>query len=1672
MANDARIRLAIDGTAEVANGIDKVGSNLGTMETRAKAAAAGADTLKTALSAMAGTATIYALVKMADAVTTLNTQLRLSSNTAGEATKAYGALFEIAQKSRVSFTELGTTYAAIARSGKELGVSQDRLLTVTQSISQAMTIGGGSAASMQAALVQLGQGLSSGTLRGEELNSIMEQTPRLAKAIADGLGVPIGELRKLGEAGALTSQQIITALEKSGPQLAKEMASATLTVGQAFTMLTNSATNFIGTADAASGVSGTLAGMLQGVSGGVDSVGAAIKNNEVAFGFIVNGLAGAATAAGLTLTAIGIGAVWAAITLGGSAAVTAGLAALGAVIGLAATAGKEMSKTEGVLKISLAQINNQIETAEKNKNYTLLVGLQERKKLLEDELRDKRQKAIDSNTIGGAQSPDRLLDRASAKEAIKDQAALDALRLKLSKVPESYIKDMGEIIRLNQAGVLVGKEYTDVLAKQQALLLKKPDKGNDSAKAHADQNERMRIGRHLAIQMGEEVEAANNAYAKSMAEATKEREKFTDALAKSADTIGAQVLKLEEEEKASALATSQNITLAQAIELITIARLQEARAVQLSYGDDVAADAIQREIDNRKKLIGLIGGKELREANAKSAKEAAEEGKKAADSINKDITDALMRGFENGKGFAENFRDTVANMFRTLVLRPVISAVVSPISQGITSMMGGMGSTSSMSQSGGWMSGLSSIKGAYDAMQGGFSAAYVNAANTSYGSAMGLSTAPSGVFSGATAGELAYTNAMANGATAAQANTAALQANTANLTTTGTAMGTALSYVGAAAAGISIGSAIAGDKKLMGLTGTETSAIGFAAGAYLGAQSGSVGGPWGAFIGAVVGGVVSAGFGEGPRQYGNTTLSGTFAKGATGGNNFSGQNESRWNQKNGWFVADQSGVTRSELSGGQQSGLNALFNGVESVFSRLTAVTGDATKSLDGWSYSINQAANTAAEQTAITNALAESLGGVLVPELAAFKASGESLADTAVRVRDEFLLTNHMLALTGTTAAQAFGAAGLASTAMRENLLVAFGGMQAATATMQTYFETFFTKDERDARSKASIADSLLAVGVAVMPETLAAYRAVVEGAAKNLGTLEGQATYSTLIKLSSAFAAITPELDAVTTAFVGAAKSIKTLLASIASERSAVTGARDTLHGPQSYTLAQLQSGVAAIAATSGAPSTSAMDAANAAVIAATTRSTAAQAVVDVTKAALGSAKSANDSLVMGYAGLRSDLNKLGANYAPAKTAITFDSAQVLDNQAYAYDAEKNRLKDFSWIGYATLVNTLTTKILGIEVGKASTTYTPDYVGLRNSQGYYDLTTALDAANPKLAVASQNIAAAQTALTAAQTAFAGTAATQAVAVAAAKQASIDYATAVTAYVVEASKSVPALSRLREETVKYYEAQKQLAQGMQASAEGLRTAAVAMRLTQLGAVQSVAQKQADFAQNYSLALSTSGATKGGYADKMAAALPALSDALKETSTLRDWAIATAQLAVQSNTIADQLGTSANGLTYEADSLALLDSIDATLSLLDDSTAAITRAIESSAELTATGLRAVVSALGGTPAFAAGGYHSGGLRMVGENGPELEVTGPSRIFNAAQTRGMFAGGGDTSRMEALLEKVIAENVAIRAELRAITVHSANTSDNTRRMDRNGVMVYTDPGAPISTKVAA
>lgn len=240
-----------------------------------------------------------AIVRQADAMTSMTSRLALLTGGVQAAMGVQDQLYAVAQRSRQGFTDLADTYSGVYRAGEALNLSQREILTVTEAVANAMALSGGAADSQRAALIQLNQGLASGVLRGEELNSVMEQSPRLARALADGLNVPIGKLREMGKEGELTAQRVIEALQRAAPGLARELASSTLTVGQGMTLLSNSATRLIGDLDRASGASAAAARLLGSVATSLDSVGDAVRRNETAVNLLFGATAGVGLAAAI-----------------------------------------------------------------------------------------------------------------------------------------------------------------------------------------------------------------------------------------------------------------------------------------------------------------------------------------------------------------------------------------------------------------------------------------------------------------------------------------------------------------------------------------------------------------------------------------------------------------------------------------------------------------------------------------------------------------------------------------------------------------------------------------------------------------------------------------------------------------------------------------------------------------------------------------------------------------------------------------------------------------------------------------------------------------------------------------------------------------------------------------------------------------------------------------------------------------------------------------------------------------------------------------------------------------------------------------------------------------------------------------------------------------------------
>ncbi len=813
-------------------------------------------------------------IQTADAVTTLNNTLRLATGSAQAAGQAYTALFDIAQRSRVSFTELGATFASLNRAGQEMGVSQQRMLSVTEAVSNAMTISGGSAQSLQAALVQLGQGMASGVLRGEELNSVMEQAPRLAKALADGMGVPLGKLRELGSEGKITAEQVVRALESQAAVLRGEVSGATMTASQAFTQLSNATTVAVGELDKATGASAAVAQAISSTAQAITAAGKAFKDNEGAITTTLGVLGGAATAAGVVRVAgaiTGAGGTVAAIGAVRTAmlALSATLAAnpvglvllgIGAATGAAIAMNRGPSTMEGLAREieytsdRIAKAQRQLDAAGGAGQGALTSSLEGRLAGLR-KYRDELQQswATQSAAQIDTRAEDERNARATAqlKEQKKAEEELDRFRQKTTGLPESYFANMQEAIRLNQLGLLVGKEWDDFLKRQQKDAQKhlEPQEkkasggisvsdsalaglqaqllaarqyreqlvtlGASASELNAGERESLKIGDQLKrttdaktiarlqekqaiadalgvqlrsndglekslkanqalidgnykdaesiTQRARAQEAANDVFGKGrtaieqmalatmenkLAEATQRDDHDPSFIASLRAKIAAQkdwVVALQAgdykaaekhvdellrgaQELARAYEDEQQLSGLTALER---EKITAQRAVELKYAKELAAIDNLALSDTEKERLReeALRAKRI-ESAAAVAKAEQQYMARASDEINRSLTDALMRGFEDGKGMAENLADATVNLFKTMILRPTISAIMTPVSlvingviqQGLNAVgLGSGGSNSAMStlgNAGGILSGASAMGGAVAAGAG------------------------------------------------------------------------------------------------------------------------------------------------------------------------------------------------------------------------------------------------------------------------------------------------------------------------------------------------------------------------------------------------------------------------------------------------------------------------------------------------------------------------------------------------------------------------------------------------------------------------------------------------------------------------------------------------------------------------------------------------------------------------------------------------------------------------------------------------------------------------------------------------------------------------------------------------------------------------------------------
>ncbi|EXR10190.1 tape measure domain protein [Acinetobacter sp. 1130196] len=266
MAQESRLVIVIDAKNAERNARN-LGNELDSIERKGDFATKSMDALSVATRQlagyMAGLVTVSAAISKMDTYTGLQNRLKLVTNNQVELNKATEDTFRIAQKTYSAWDSVLQVYQRFSDNAKTLNLTMDDTARLTETVSKAVAISGASAQAADAALVQFGQALASGTLRGEELNSVMEQTPALAKAIAKGMGITVGELRSVAAEGKITSQEIVKALKNVQDEVDALFAKTDITIGQSLTLLNNEITKFVGEAGKGSGAAQALSGSIQ-----------------------------------------------------------------------------------------------------------------------------------------------------------------------------------------------------------------------------------------------------------------------------------------------------------------------------------------------------------------------------------------------------------------------------------------------------------------------------------------------------------------------------------------------------------------------------------------------------------------------------------------------------------------------------------------------------------------------------------------------------------------------------------------------------------------------------------------------------------------------------------------------------------------------------------------------------------------------------------------------------------------------------------------------------------------------------------------------------------------------------------------------------------------------------------------------------------------------------------------------------------------------------------------------------------------------------------------------------------------------------------------------------------------------------------------------------------------
>ena len=240
--------------------------------------------LVAAMAAVGVGVSIKGLADAADSYANLSARISIATKDGGNFGQAMAGVHQVALMTNTSLDSTGMLFTKVNDIGKQMGLTQQDSLDLVKTINMAIQTGGGSAASSEAAIVQLTQALQSGVLRGDEFNSIMEQAPGISSALAKSLGVTTGELRKMAGEGQLSATKVIGALKEQSASIQADYEKFPLTIGNALQKIQTQWQILIGTMDQANGASTTVAQWLAMLADNMDIV--TVLLDDIGEGFV------------------------------------------------------------------------------------------------------------------------------------------------------------------------------------------------------------------------------------------------------------------------------------------------------------------------------------------------------------------------------------------------------------------------------------------------------------------------------------------------------------------------------------------------------------------------------------------------------------------------------------------------------------------------------------------------------------------------------------------------------------------------------------------------------------------------------------------------------------------------------------------------------------------------------------------------------------------------------------------------------------------------------------------------------------------------------------------------------------------------------------------------------------------------------------------------------------------------------------------------------------------------------------------------------------------------------------------------------------------------------------------------------------------------------------------